>query len=172
MGNVSTATANGVPVFADAYTLPIFHCPLTNPADYNTANSGLGNGDGCYGLNVALATGTNGVTKNSDPLLSILPLPSIVEPAQTVMVAEKSYLTAELNDGSSGPDITTATLSGYYANFQPYPQDPYGVAANHRGDGKPQNGPNGGANYLFCDGHVETRTSWIGVNAFNPWNQK
>jgi prepilin-type N-terminal cleavage/methylation domain-containing protein/prepilin-type processing-associated H-X9-DG protein len=168
MGYESTATVNNssVPVYANAYALPIFHCPLTNPANYRT---GSGTGIGCYGLNAALAIGTDGVTKNTDPFLSILPLPSIVEPSHTVLVAEKTYT----NDTTaSGPDITSSNLSGNYANFQPYPQDSYGVAANHRGDGNPQNGPNGAANYLFCDGHVETRINWIGVNAFSPWITK
>jgi len=42
-----------------------------------------------------------------------------------------------------------------------------GAAANHRPDSDPRKGPDGPANYLFCDGHVETLLAWPGVDAFN-----
>lgn len=170
MGYGSDTTVDGVPVYSNAYQIPNFHCPLTKLSDFQTTN-GAGNGNGCYGLNIALVTGSNGKTKNANVFWSYVSQPSIVQPSQTVLAAEKSYLSAE-GYGASGPDINDPNQAGIVANITPYPPNPYGVAANHRGDGKPQNGPGGAANYLYCDGHVATSSTWIGVNAFNPWIKK
>jgi prepilin-type N-terminal cleavage/methylation domain-containing protein/prepilin-type processing-associated H-X9-DG protein len=148
VSNVST----GYRVYSNAYQMPIFHCPLTPLSSFQTAD-GQGNGYGCYGMNVDLFPAS---TTSGNQYWSVVSIPEIVQPAQTVLLAEKSWIGSA---ASSGPNLATSA---------PFPTNSSGVAANHRSDENPNNGPNGTANYLYCDCHVASLIVWSGTASFNP----
>ncbi len=130
---------------ANAYAVPLFHCPLTPRSAY--AVQGV---NGCYGINGAIAPYQN------TPGLGYF---AVQSPSTKVLLGELSYLRYK-----ETPYNTPAVIDG----TAPYPASPYGAAANHRRDLNPDHGPSGPSNYLFCDGHVETLTNWPGAAAFNP----
>lgn len=148
MGLSADQTNGGIPCFSGAYNDSRFKCPMVG-------RWVLPNGQnpdtfvGLYCLNRLLF---NNAANQSLPSAMIGYSRMIVQrPAQTVMVTESCL---------GGPGSLT----------QSYPDQRQdgGVSANHRSDRTPSNGPDGPSNYLFVDGHVETRTSFIGAAAFNP----
>lgn len=141
-------TVGGIPCYSSAYDLSMFKCSMVGrwklPAGQNPNKF-----DGRYALNRKLY---NDSANQSDPSAMLGYSRNIVQrPTQTVMIAE-SCIGGPGSDNKSFPDQR---------------QD-QGVSANHRSDRNPFNGPNGPSNYLFVDGHVETRTNFIGANAFDP----
>lgn len=130
----------------EAYYQPVFYCPMVPPGVYK--KGGTKAGCGVYGAPRTI------VTLSSDLGVNYF---SIKDPGKKVLLADKSFLSYQ-GYGGAGPglDITA-----------PFPAAADGTAANHRADHDPRKGPNGAANYLFCDGHVETLLAWPGVDAFN-----
>jgi len=148
IGLTADQTNGGIPCFSGAYNDSLFKCPMVG-------RWVLPNGQnpdtfvGRYCLNRLLY---NNAAGQSLPSAMIGYSRMIVQrPAQTVMVTESCL---------GGPGSLT----------QSYPDQRQdgGVSANHRSDRTPSNGPDGPSNYLFVDGHVETRTKFIGAVAFDP----
>lgn len=134
---------------ATAYNQEIFHCPLVPRSGFLINNWNAG--DGCYGYPLSLS---------SYGQIIGMSLLQIVNPSTKVLLAEKSYAVYKgIGTGGGGPVLTVT---------RPFPPDATGVAANHREDKNPGNGPNGFSNYLFMDGHVETLQAWPGAAAFDP----
>lgn len=152
-GPSDRTTGFDLPVSLNAYSMRVFHCPLTPFQRYQTAD-GRGNSTGMYAINERLVNQTN---DPAFPAYGISRL-AVSHPADTVVVAERSYLSFQ-GVGTSGPTVSARA---------PFPGDDGGAAANHRRDGRPQNGPSGPSNYLFGDGRVETLTSWPGAAKFLP----
>lgn len=99
---------------------------------------------GRYGFNTRLQRNYSG---SEHGLLGVR-TSMVPDPTRVPMVIEKF-----------GANLTTNVTA-------PYPVTNNGVSANHRHDNNPKNGPDGNSNYLFVDGHIETRSSWIGAEAF------
>lgn len=145
MGLPATREREGVPHYWEAYqngkTEHLFTCPVL----HGKPAPGGGTYDARYGYNNEL-TGAGGTMRG-------VRLVAIPRPASTVMVATKA---------GSDPGLRAV----------PYPQHPFGVAATLRKDHNPEGGANpetgemGETGYLFCDGHVEVRTKFIGREAF------
>lgn len=132
----------GVEDTTTAYWQPIFHCPMVDKSVVGSKNSNNGSGIYGYPLTVAAYNSEQG------------PMKFVVEsPANTVLLADKNFKGGE----SDGPGLVVDN---------PYPNSSQGVAANHRSDRIPANGPLGQANYLYFDGHVETLAVWPGKEAF------
>jgi len=144
---------------ASGYNLPVFHCPLTPKAYYLQA--GEKQSCGLYIVSDRLNGNDwpanplkiNGVAYpyNGQTFPDGVPLSLINRPAEVILMGEGSIERAE-----GGPNMN---ISDYY------PRNARGAGANHRPDNNPSRG-DGPANYLFVDGHVETKPLWPGSAAF------
>lgn len=99
---------------------------------------------GRYGFNTKMQSN---VSASPHGMLGVR-VSAVTDPVRTPMVADRF---------GANP---TSNING------PFPIMVNGISANHRSDNNPRNGPDGKANYLFADGHTETRTTWIGAAAF------
>jgi prepilin-type N-terminal cleavage/methylation domain-containing protein/prepilin-type processing-associated H-X9-DG protein len=148
IGLPADKTNGGVPCFSGAYNESRFNCPMVGrwvlPPGKNSKDF-----VGIYGLNRLLYN--DSANQSQDSAMIGYSRMIVQRPAQTVMVSESCI---------GGP--------GAAASSYPDQRQDTGVSANHRSDRTPSNGPDGPSNYLFVDGHVETRTKFIGAAAFNP----
>jgi prepilin-type N-terminal cleavage/methylation domain-containing protein/prepilin-type processing-associated H-X9-DG protein len=148
IGFKADKTYGGVPCFTGAYDEPLFKCPMVGrwilPSGKDPQLF-----YGRYGLNRLLYD--DSANQSQDSAMIGYSRMIVQRPAQTVMVSESCI---------GGP--------GAAASSYPDQRQDTGVSANHRPDRTPSNGPDGPSNYLFVDGHVETRTKFIGAAAFNP----
>lgn len=141
------------------YNLPVFHCPLTPKAYYLQAGAKQSCGlyivsDRLNGNDWPASPLTkNGVVYpyNGQTFPDGVPLSLIGRPSEVILMGEGSVERAE-----GGPNMN---ISDYY------PRTARGAGANHRPDNNPSLG-DGPANYLFVDGHVETKPLWPGSAAF------
>jgi prepilin-type processing-associated H-X9-DG protein len=99
---------------------------------------------------------------------SIVPITEIVEPARTVLIADKAWDGDAANAlAASGPGLS---VTGPYTATG----NPGGAAANHGPNANPALNTNadntykGYATFLFCDCHVGVLPAWTGTAAFSP----
>lgn len=146
------AATNGekVDTLDNAFNQSVFHCPVTKKSTYLTSDTSL-ESLGIYGAqNKIIATEVppgDPITPPSGPWgISAL---SVRYPARTVLIADRYA-----GGGTGVPSAMGANL----ATSAAYPSVKAGVSANHRMDGNPAADAMGAgpANFLFCDGHVET----------------
>jgi len=138
------------------YGAPVFYCSLLHLKDGQMVNN-KGDVVSGYGINQKIAPPNTARAKLSDPSLGLSML-SITNASHLILLGEKAW-----NLPSSSNGVPQLSLEN------PYPiGNAYSVAANHRPNADPENGPDGASNYLFADGHVETLTKWPGKNAFVP----
>lgn len=148
-GFEADGTVEGIPVYLSAYELEgFFNCPALSGVE---KPDGSGTYIARYGLNLVLQDAGGGLAGAINSNLGVR-LAEVTNPARTVLLATKA-------DGAPG------------LRPLPYPDHPFGVAANLRDDRNPENGANadgfmGPHAYAFVDGHVEVRDYFIGPEAF------
>lgn len=148
LGHPSDAQYQGIPVTLDAYNFDEFACP----ARKLWKNPRVTVPGGIYGMNRSLIGNPFAGTPSSGPMVGISRV-MVARPASTILLGDKV---------DSSPTLRISASSPWY------PADPSGAAANHRPDLRPANGPQGPQNYLFVDGHAETRDGFPGLEAFAP----
>lgn len=146
LGRPADGNQQGIPVSMNAYNFKEFVCPARsmwkNPLPAVSP--------GIYGINPNLIGGASPGTPSSGPMTGVSRA-AVSRPSSTVLLGDKC-------DGSPALRISGSTPW--------FPIDQSGAAANHRSDLSPANGPQGAQNYLFVDGHAETRDAFPGLGAF------
>jgi len=141
------------------YVEKVFHCPLAPVNQYISggSNATLGlyivsdrmNGNDWPANPITISGVTYPYAGQTFP--NGVPLHIVQHPTEVVLVGE-----APIKGTPGGPNMDILNY---------YPKTARGAAANHRPDQDPRNG-DGRANYLFVDGHAETREQWPGRAAF------